>query len=85
MIQTQGQTFAGLVNNLVAFIDASVVPLLFLIAFIVFLIGVVRYFFSESDEKRTQGRQFVVWGGLGLVVMFCLWGIVNLFLRAFTS
>jgi uncharacterized membrane protein HdeD (DUF308 family) len=80
MIQTSGKDFKGLVDGIVSFVDSSVIPLLFALAFIFFLIGVARYFFSQSDEEREKGRQFVIWGIIGLVVLFSLWGIVNLFL-----
>lgn len=80
MITTAGKDFKGLVDGIVSFVDSSVIPFLFALAFIFFLIGVARYFFSESDENREKGRQFVVWGLIGLVVLFSIWGIVNLFL-----
>ncbi len=82
MIQTSGQTFLGLTNNLVAFVDGSVIPLLGALAFVFFLIGMVRFFFSQSDENREKGRQFALWGMVGLVVIFTVWGVVTLFVGA---
>jgi len=77
MIQASGQTFAGLVNSLVSFADTSIIPLLFALGFIFFLIGMVRFFFSQSEENREKGRQFALWGLIALVVLFSVWGIVN--------
>jgi len=82
MIQTSGQTFASLTNEIVSFTDASLIPLLFALAFIFFLVGMVRFFFSQSDENREKGRQFAVWGLVGLIALFCIWGVVNLFVSA---
>lgn len=57
------------------------VPTLFAIAFLVFLYGVYRYFIqgADSDTERATGRQFVLWGVVGFVVIVSLWGVVNLF------
>mgnify|MGYP001556874506 CR=1 FL=1 len=79
MIPTQGKDFAGIVSGLVSFVDTSVIPLLFALAFIFFLIGMVRFFFSDSDENRAKGRQFAIWGLLGLAVLVSIWGIVIVF------
>ena len=48
------------------------------LGFIFFLIGMVRFFFSESEENREKGRQFALWGIIALVVLFSVWGIVNI-------
>ncbi len=78
-------TFADLVyNTIVPMIDAVFVPLLYSIAFLFFLIGVVRYFFSESDDKRKEGRSFALWSLIALAVMFSVWGLVRLLLNTFT-
>lgn len=71
---------AGFFFNILRFIDTVLVPLIFAVAFIAFLIGVVRYFIANQDdsEAREKGRTFVFWGVIGFVVMFALWGIVNL-------
>jgi hypothetical protein len=73
-------TFAALVNQLVSFISTWVISLLFAFAFISFLYGVFKFFFTGGEENRTKGKQFVFWGIIGFVVLFSLWGIVNFFL-----
>lgn len=78
-------TFAGATSKLVAFVDDTVIPLLFVLAFLFFLIGMVRFFFSQDAENREKGKQFALWGIIGLVVMFTFWGVVNLFLAVLTS
>lgn len=63
-----------------SFINGALVPLLIAIAFIVFLWGVFKYFIygAADDEARTKGRSFVMYGIVGLVIIFSLWGIVNI-------
>jgi len=76
-------TFATVVNNFISFVNNSVIPLLFALAFLFFLAGLVRYFFSGGDENRQKGREFALWGMIGLVVLFGVWAIVNLLLATF--
>ncbi len=76
---TKADTFASAVDKIVLFADKTIVPLMFALAFLFFLIGMVRFFFSQNQENREKGRQFVIWGIIGLVVIVALWGIVNLF------
>lgn len=74
-------TFADLVNTIVGIVDGGVIPLLYALAFIYFLIGMLKYFFLDhSEEAMTKGRQQMLWGIIGFVVIFAIWGIVHLFL-----
>lgn len=70
----------SIVARISSIVDYAIVPLLYALAFILFLIGVVRYFFLGGDEGREKGKAFMVWGLIGLVVIFSVWGIVNLLL-----
>ncbi len=79
-------TFAQFVgsgsNGLVGLLNVVVVPVIFALAFLVFVWGVVKYFIlNAGDEaKRAEGRAFVLWGLLGMVLLFSVWGFVNLLL-----
>ena len=77
-----GTTFASFVTGLIGAINTIVVPVIFALAFLVFVWGVVKYFFfNGSDETaRTEGKQFMLWGILGLALLFSVWGLVNLLL-----
>jgi hypothetical protein len=79
-------TFASLVTSISGIVDNAVIPLLFALAFLFFLINIVRYFFIQGGEEgQTKGRQAVLYGLIGLVVLFSIWGIVNLLLTTLTS
>lgn len=72
-------TFSQFVNEkLVGVFDGAIMPLLYALAFLFFIYGVARLFFSDNEEKRTQGRAFAIWGIIGLVVLFSVWGIVKI-------
>jgi hypothetical protein len=81
-----GTSFRDFIGNnstgVIGILNAVIVPVIFALAFAVFVWGVVNYFFLHggNEEKRTEGRQFVFWGILGMALLFSVWGFVNLLL-----
>lgn len=71
------ESFAGFFIGL---INTVIVPVVFAIAFIVFLWGVFNYFIAggANEEKRQEGAKFVFSAVIGFVVMLSIWGLVNL-------
>lgn len=69
-------------SGIIGVLNTIVVPLIFAFAFAAFVWGVVKYFFlhGESETSREEGRQFIFWGILGMVVLFSVWGFVNILL-----
>ena len=56
----------------------QLIGLLFVVATLVFLWGVIRYVIAGGDEdKLKEGRQYIIYGLIGLAVMLAVWGIVN--------
>lgn len=76
----EGKTLDVYLPSIVGFISNILVPFLFAIAFIVFIWGVFQYFIAggANEEQRDKGKQLVMWGIIGFVVMVSLWGLVNL-------
>lgn len=72
-------------DNIVHIINDILVPLLFAVAFIVFLYGVMKtYVLSSGDEAGVKtGHKLILWGIIGFVVMISLWGIVNVVANTF--
>ncbi len=81
-----GVTFKDFIGSgttgIVGLLSTVVVPTIFAFAFAVFVWGVVNYFFLHGGDeaKRAEGKQFVLWGILGMVVLFSVWGFVNIML-----
>lgn len=78
------QSLKSLTQTIVGFVNGTLVPAIYALAFIIFLIGMVRFFFlDQSDKGRAAGKQLMVWGVIGFAVMFSVWGLVNLVLATF--
>lgn len=77
-VQALGQVFTNIINNVL-------VPLLLLIAFLVFIFGVFQYFIlgGSDEEKRAQGQKLILYGIIGFFVMVSVWGLVNILVGTF--
>ncbi|HEY0948157.1 MAG TPA: pilin [Candidatus Paceibacterota bacterium] len=75
-----GQGIISLINNVL-------VPLVFAIAFIVFIWGVFQYFImgGADEEKRENGKSLMLWGIIGFFVMVSVWGLVNILRGTFQT
>lgn len=75
-----GTTIVNIINNIV-------VPVLFAIAFIVFIWGAFQTFIigANDDETKTKGRNFMLYGLIGFFVMVSIWGLVNILVGTFQT
>ena len=61
---------------------SSIIPILLLIATIVFLWGVIQFITAGADEeKRASARSLMIYGLIALFVMVAVWGIVRIFVQ----
>ncbi len=58
----------------------EVIPVILGISFVVFLWGIVHYYILHGADtnEREHARSFMLWGLIGMVLLFTVWGIVNL-------
>jgi hypothetical protein len=75
----------ALITSFIDFINNVLVPLVFAVAFIVFIFGVFRYFIAgaANPEKRKQGTELIMYSVIGFAVMMSIWGLVNLAIGTF--
>ena len=53
--------------------------LLVVVAFLVFIWGIIQYVIAKGDEKKlAEGKQVMIYGIIGLTVIVALWGILAL-------
>ena len=73
-----------LFNSILSILNGIVVPLLIIIAVVVIIFGAFQFVTGAGDpEKRKEGRDKILWGIVGIVVMFSIWGLVNIVLSTF--
>ena len=59
----------------------SIIPLLILLATVIFLWNLVRWIVNAGDaEKRKEATQGIIWGIIFLAVMVAVWGFVDIVL-----
>ena len=61
-------------------INDSIIPLMFALAVLYFVWGVVQFVIMGAGEeaKRTQGKQHMIWGIVALAVMLGIWSLVGI-------
>ena len=71
---------------IIATINNILVPVLFAIAFLVFLWGAFDVFIigSNSEDVKEHGKNLMLWGLIGFFVMVSIWGLVNILLGTVT-
>ena len=72
-ISDAGSFVINTINNIL-------VPVLFAVAFIVFLWGAFDTFIlgSNDEEVKDKGKNLMLWGLIGFFVMVSVWGLVNI-------
>ena len=76
--------FEDLINNVfIAGIIKPLVPFLIGLAVVVFIYGVLILMFSEGGEKKEEGKQYMLWGIIGIFVMVSVWGLVAILTSSF--
>lgn len=62
-----------------------IIMLLSACAFVVFAWGLFEFVRNAADAtKREEGRQAILWGLIGLVIIFGAYGIINIALGTFS-
>lgn len=79
-VPTTKPTLQSYLTYMTCIINSSVIPLLFAGAMAMFVWGIVNFFLigGADEAKRTQGKQFMIWGVVALAAMVSIWGLVNI-------
>ena len=60
------------------------IAVLFVVATVYFLIGMIRYFLPQgSDSDRQTGQRHMIWGLVGMFLMVSAFGIMHLIANTF--
>ena len=74
-ITSAGDAIMNIINNVL-------VPLIFAVAFLVFIWGVFQYFIAK--EAKENGKDLILYGLIGFFVMVSVWGLVNILVGTFS-
>lgn len=80
-----GNTIPEYLTSIIGFINVVLVPLLFAVAFLVFIYGIFNYFIAggANEEKRDEGKKLAIWGIVAFFIMVSVWGLVNVLIGTF--
>lgn len=68
-----------IINKIEDNVVNPILVLLFAIAFLVFIWGVFTYIVHADDPtKRSEGGKGMIYGVIGMFIMFSVFGIINL-------
>jgi succinate dehydrogenase/fumarate reductase cytochrome b subunit len=72
----------GYILLILQFINWTILPLLFSIALLFFLINAARYFILQGDKEdgREKAKLLALYGIGAFVFLVSIWGIVNMFI-----
>jgi len=71
--------FQDFLSYIGCIISGFIIPLIFGLAMVMFIWGVVQYVINNDEEaKRAKGKEFMIWGIIGLAVMVGVWGLVKI-------
>lgn len=62
----------------IAFFISSLIPILISLAVVYFIYGVIMYVIASEEEAKKKGRNSMIYGLIGLLVIVSIWGLVKI-------
>lgn len=60
-----------------------IIPVILVLGVVYFVYGVVQYVMADDEEAKTKGRDRMIYGIIGLVVIVSMWGLVGILVNTF--
>lgn len=80
-------SIAGNLNDnlkLIHGLAQTLIIILLAFAVLFFVFGILKYIrYGDNEEKRTEGKNFMVWGIISIFVIVSMWGLVNVLYKSF--
>ncbi|HEY4509129.1 MAG TPA: hypothetical protein VJC13_02500 [Candidatus Paceibacterota bacterium] len=74
-------TFLYRVNNLIL---NPLILLAFGVSFVYFIYGIIKFLtLDAADKSRKEAQDSIMWGIVGMVIMFSVYGIIKFVLATF--
>ena len=76
--------FSEFLNRVNAVIINPLILLLFAVAFLIFFFGIFQFIGSATESsEREKGKRKILYGLIGMFIMFSAYGLINLVLGTF--
>ena len=79
-------SIVSFLNKLNELVLNPVIKLLFAVSFVYFIFGVIRFLSADASDKggkRIEARNSILWGIVGMLIMFSVYGIIRFVLATF--
>lgn len=77
-------TIVPFLNKVNDMILNPIILLLFAISFLYFVYGIVKFLnLDVADTSRKDAKNAIIWGIVGMLIMFSVYGIINFVLTTF--
>lgn len=60
-----------------------IIPIMIVLGVVFFIWGVVTFVIGDDEEAKTKGRDRMIYGIIGLVVIVAMWGLVGVVRKTF--
>ena len=82
---SKGSGVGDVLNLGTCILIKAVFPLLFALAAVAFVWGVIQYYLinPDNEDKKKKGKSYMIWGLIGLFVMVAMWGLVSVLTNTF--
>lgn len=76
----------GLIQKIQNDIIEPIINLLFIVATLLFIWGIIQYVIGSQGDKTKleQGKKLMLWGIIGMAVMASAWGFASILCNFFT-
>lgn len=71
------------IKLIITLLKDYILKLIFALAFVYFMWGVVQYALYPDGESKDKGKQAMIWGLIALTVMFSVYGLIRIALGTF--
>lgn len=61
----------------------TLVPILIALGVVYFVWGVITYMIGDDEEAKAKGKNRIIYGIIGLVVIVAMWGLVSIVTKSF--
>jgi len=83
---SNGTVLPGTIQSIICKIGNildTLIPILVVLGVVYFVWGVVQYVISDDEEAKKKGRDRMIYGIIGLVVIVAMWGLVGIVINTF--